>query len=99
LPYRGSSIKLKALALIVILGLFPAPLAADYKHEFKMTVVVNDDTTWGRAAKRFADTVKYRTEGRILIKNYFDGRLYAGKQTTEFLLLQLGDAAITGLRS
>jgi TRAP-type transport system periplasmic protein len=84
--------KLKALAPIVVLGLFPAPLAADYKPEFKMSVVVNEDTAWGRAAKRFADTVKYRTEGRILIKNYFDGQLFAGKQTTEFLLLQHGDA-------
>jgi TRAP-type transport system periplasmic protein len=57
-----------------------------------MSVVVNEDTSWGRAAKRFADTIKYRSDGRILIKNYFDGQLFAGKQTTEFLLLQHGDA-------
>jgi TRAP-type transport system periplasmic protein len=92
LPYRGISMKLKALALIIVLGLFPAPVAADYKTEFKMSVVVNEDTSWGRAAKRFADTIKYRSDGRILIKNYFDGQLFAGKQTTEFLLLQHGDA-------
>jgi TRAP-type transport system periplasmic protein len=84
--------KLKALALIIVLGLFPAPVAADYKTEFKMSVVVNEDTSWGRAAKRFADTIKYRSDGRILIKNYFNGQLFAGKQTTEFLLLQNGDA-------
>jgi tripartite ATP-independent transporter DctP family solute receptor len=66
--------------------------AADYKPEFKMSVVVNEDTSWGRAANRFADAVRFRTRGRIKIKNYFEGRLYTGEQTTEFKLLQDGTA-------
>jgi TRAP-type transport system periplasmic protein len=84
--------KLKAFSLVVAFALFPAPLAAEYKSEFKMSIVVNDETSWGKAARRFADTVKFRTLGRIQIKTYFDGQLFAGKQATEFLLLQQGDA-------
>jgi tripartite ATP-independent transporter DctP family solute receptor len=84
--------KLKAFSLVVAFALFPAPLAAEYKSEFKMSIVVNDETSWGKAARRFADIVKFRTLGRIQIKTYFDGQLFAGKQATEFLLLQQGDA-------
>jgi TRAP-type C4-dicarboxylate transport system substrate-binding protein len=56
-----------------------------------MSVVVNPETTWGRAAQR-SDAIKYRTQGRIQIKNYFNGELFAGQQTTEFTLLQQGVA-------
>jgi TRAP-type transport system periplasmic protein len=67
-------------------------LAADYKPEFKMSLVVNQENSWGQSAKRFADAVRYRTQGRIQIRNYFDGQLFAGQQTTEFALLQQGIA-------
>ena len=55
-----------------------------------MSLVVNQETSWGQAALRFADVVRYRTQGRIQIKNYFGGRLFAGQQTAEFALLQQG---------
>jgi tripartite ATP-independent transporter DctP family solute receptor len=76
--------------LILALGTISIPLSAD--AEFKMSLVVNQDTTWGLAAQRFADAIKYRTQGRVQIKNYFNGQLFAGKQTTEFALLQQGAA-------
>jgi TRAP-type transport system periplasmic protein len=79
-----ASMKLISSLLIVVLGIIPTALAADYKSEFKMSIVVNQENSWGRAAQRFADAIKYRTQGRIQIKNYFDGQLLAGKQTTEF---------------
>ena len=66
--------------------------AADYKPEFKTSIVVNQENSWGRAAERFADALRYRTQGRIQIKNHFNGELYAGKQATEFALLQEGIA-------
>ena len=84
--------KRKALYLIVAIALFPTALAAEYKSEFKMSIVVSNETAWGRAAGRFADAVKFRTHGRIQIKPYFNGHLFAGKQATEFLLLQQGNA-------
>src|SRR5215470_9102939 len=91
--YQGRrSMVLKATVIICLLGLFPARLSAEYKHEFKMSVVVAEDTAWGRAAKRFADAVRHRTQARINIKNYFGGQLFADKQTSEFLLLQQGEA-------
>jgi TRAP-type C4-dicarboxylate transport system substrate-binding protein len=59
-------------------GLLAAPRAAaaqgGYKPEFKLSVVVNEDTAWGRAAIRFADAVRSRTAGRIQVKPYFNGR-------------------------
>ena len=84
--------RLSASLLVLAFGVMSTPLAAEYKPEFKMSVVVNQETAWGRAAQRFADAIKYRTQGRIQIKNYFNGQLFAGKQTTEFALLQQGAA-------
>ena len=83
---------LRAALLLAALVLFPAPLSAEYKPEFKMSLVVAEETAWGRAAKRFADVLRYRTQARINIKTYFDGQLFADKQTSEFLLLQQGEA-------
>ena len=88
----GAKVKLAAVLLTVTTGFFPARLAAQYKPEFKMSVVPTKETSWGRAAIRIADAVKFRTNGRIQIKTYFEGQLYAGEQTTEFQLLQQGVA-------
>jgi len=88
---RGSSMKFWPVLLILTAGISCTAVAADYKPEFKMSIVgPNEENPWGRAATRFADVVKYRTHGRIQIKNYFSGRLFAGKQTTEFAHLQQG---------
>jgi len=84
--------KLQPFAILLVVGFCPDALASDYKPEFNLSVVVNEDNSWGRAANRFADAVKFRTRGRIKIKNHFDGRLYTGKQTTEFNLMQEGTA-------
>ena len=76
----------------IVLALFPARLWADYKTEFKLSVNVSEETSWGQAANRFANSVSFRTQGRIRIKNYFNGQLFVGQQTTEFQLLQQGVA-------
>ena len=88
----GMRIKVAAILLIVAAAFFPGRVATQYKQEFKMSVIPNRETSWGRAAIRFADGVKFRTNGRIQIKTYFDGQLFAGQQTTEFQLLQQGVA-------
>lgn len=89
-PRRPIAVKFAAILITVTASLFPAKLAAQYKPEFKMSIIVNNETSWGRAAIRFADGVKVRTNGRIRIKIYFEGQLFAGEQTTEFQLLQQG---------
>ena len=47
---------------------------------------------WGEASAKFADLLKERTQGRINVKNYYAGQLFAGKQTNEFILLNQGVA-------
>jgi TRAP-type transport system periplasmic protein len=72
-----------AVIMLFVLGLLAGPAAADYKPEFTLSLVITQDSAWGRAAVRFADVVRHRTQGRINIRNYFDGQLFKGKQTTE----------------
>ena len=79
-----------SLACVVVWS--AAPAAAQYKAEFKNSLVVGPAGPWGEAAIKFADLLKERTQGRINVKNYFAGQLFAGKQTNEFLLLNQGVA-------
>jgi tripartite ATP-independent transporter DctP family solute receptor len=80
--------------LAVALCLLTAGLAEaqQYKPEFKSSLVVGPAGPWGEAAVKFADLLKERTQGRINVKNYFAGQLFAGKQTNEFTLLNQGVA-------
>ncbi len=66
--------------------------AADYKKEYKMSVVVGPKLPWGAGATKFADLVRERTDGRINIKVYTSSSLMAGKQTNEFLIHRQGVA-------
>jgi TRAP-type C4-dicarboxylate transport system substrate-binding protein len=84
------TLRFAAIVVIIVACFFPGVLAAQYKPEFKMSIVPNSETSWGRAAIRLADGIRYRTNDRIQIKPYFDGKLFAGQQTTEFELLQQG---------
>ena len=79
------------LAVWSLWAVMPAA-AQQYKPEFKCSLVVGPTGPWGEAAAKFADLLKERTQGRINVKNYFAGQLFAGKQTNEFLLLNQGVA-------
>ena len=83
---------MQTAALILTLVFLAVPAAAQYKTEFKMSVVVSEETPWGRAATRLTGALRFRTQGRINVKSFFDGKLFADQQTTEFLLLQQGVA-------
>jgi TRAP-type C4-dicarboxylate transport system substrate-binding protein len=80
------------VTLVVAIATAAMPAAAQYKPEFKQSLVVGPSGPWGEGAARFADLVRERTQGRINIKNYFAGQLFAGKQTNEFTLLNQGVA-------
>ncbi len=80
------------VALIAGLGPASTPAVAQYKPEFKNSLVVGPSGPWGEGAAKFADLLKERTQGRINVKNYFAGQLFAGKQTNEFTLLNQGVA-------
>src|SRR4051812_16672680 len=92
LPTREPAMKWAAFVLSTGLALYPASLRAEYKTEFSLSLNVTEDTSWGRAGKRFADAVRYRTQGRVRIKNHFEGERFKGQQTSEFQLLQDGIA-------
>lgn len=64
--------------------------AAQYKAEYKLSVVPGATSGWGLTAARFAELVRERTNGRINIKVYPSSQLLAGKQTSEFLMLHNG---------
>ena len=84
LPPAMVSMRRIGLAVVVTfslaLGVPAASGAADYKPEFRLSLVISQDSAWGRAATRFADILRHRTQGRINITNYFDGQLFAGRR-------------------
>jgi len=80
------------VVLSYVLGFAATGFSANYKPEYKMSIVVGPTTSWGMGGAKFAELVKERTNGRINIKVYYSGQLYAGKQTNEFLLLKQGVA-------
>jgi tripartite ATP-independent transporter DctP family solute receptor len=95
LAAEGSSSMTRVIALIAalaLLGSTPAAAAEPYKPEFKVSHVAAENTSFGRAGVRFAELLRERTQGRINIKNYWSGQLFAGKQTNEFTLLNQGVA-------
>jgi tripartite ATP-independent transporter DctP family solute receptor len=81
-----------AAVVILLVDMAARPAVAEYKPEFAQSLVITQETAWGRAAVRFGDVLRHRTQGRIKITNHFNGALFAGKQTTEFQLLQQGIA-------
>ena len=82
------------LSIVLVLAFSVCLNAATYKPEYKLSLVVGPQTSWAQSAVKFADMVRERTGGKINIKCYFAGQLFAGMQTTEFLLLRKGIAEI-----
>ncbi len=78
------------MVFVLVFGFSGAVFSADYKPEYKMSIVVGPTGPWGESAARFADEVRKATNGRINIKPYYSGQLFAGKQTNEFLLMKQG---------
>jgi tripartite ATP-independent transporter DctP family solute receptor len=84
------------VVFLFTLSLLPALGSAAYKPEYKLSVVVAQNNPWGGGAQKFADLVRERTGGKINIKCYFAGQLFAGMQTNEFLITRqgVGDFAV-----
>jgi tripartite ATP-independent transporter DctP family solute receptor len=60
-----------------------------------MSVVTNEDSSWTRGARLFADLVKQRSGGRIQITVYPNGELAGGNQLKELTMLQDGSIDFT----
>lgn len=64
--------------------------AANYKSEYKLSIVVGTAFPWGQGAEIWANLVKERTDGRINIKLYPGTSLVQGDQTREFTAIRQG---------
>ncbi|TEA77014.1 DctP family TRAP transporter solute-binding subunit [Allopusillimonas ginsengisoli] len=64
--------------------------AANYKSEYKLSIVVSTAFPWGQGAQIWSDLVRERTDGRINIKIYPGTSLVQGDQTREFTAIRQG---------
>ncbi|WP_323018820.1 DctP family TRAP transporter solute-binding subunit [Castellaniella sp.] len=78
-----------ALAVSALATTLPAQ-AADYKSEYKLSIVVGTNFPWGQGAVIWSDLVRERTNGRINIKVYPGTSLVQGDQTREFTAIRQG---------
>ena len=81
---------LAGLAASAALGFSMPASAQQYKDEYKLSTVLGEAFPWGWGAKRWADLVAEKTEGRIKIKVYPGTSLVSGDQTKEFTALRQG---------
>jgi TRAP-type transport system periplasmic protein len=73
-----------AITVVLLVTLSVATVSAQAfkpKAEYKMQVNVGPAFDWGMGAQRWADLVKEKTNGEIIIKPYFGSVLLAGKQS------------------
>src|SRR3546814_87305 len=75
---------------VAALGATSAAHAADYKSEYKLSIVVGTAFPWGQGAEIWSKLVKERTDGRINIKIYPGTSLVQGDQTREFTAIRQG---------
>ena len=75
---------------LAALAMAPAATAADYKSEYKLSIVVSTAFPWGQGAQIWSDLVRERTDGRINIKIYPGTSLVQGDQTREFNAIRQG---------
>ena len=78
-----------AAVLAVALAALPAT-AQTYKSEYKISTVLGAPFPWGLSAQRWADLVKERSQGRIVMKVYPGAQLVGGDQTKEFTSMRQG---------
>ena len=64
-------------------------------RNWKMSVVTNEDSSWTKGARIFADLVKQRSGGQIQIAVYLNGELAGGNQVKELTMLQDGNIDFT----
>ncbi|WP_225780931.1 DctP family TRAP transporter solute-binding subunit [Xenophilus sp. Marseille-Q4582] len=90
MKFRRTLLGLAAVATALASFSGSALAQANYKAEYKMSLVLGPPTPWGMAGKLWADMVKERTQGRINIKLYPGVSLIQGDQTREFSALRQG---------
>lgn len=85
--------KLLAAFAAAVFGGASLPLSAEaqsYRAEYKVSTVLGAPFPWGLSAQKWADLVKERTDGRIVMKIYPGTSLVGGDQTREFTAMRQG---------
>jgi len=76
--------------IFILTGLFVGctpkeqPATFTPKAEYTMQLNVGPTYDWGKGAQKWADLIKEKTGGKIIVKPYFSSSLLAGKQTNWF---------------
>jgi tripartite ATP-independent transporter DctP family solute receptor len=76
----GRCIVLLFAAIVGVGVVAPTVQGAEFKKEYKLQVNVGPSFYWGIGASKFADLVKEKTAGRIVVKPYFGSSLLKGAQ-------------------
>jgi tripartite ATP-independent transporter DctP family solute receptor len=79
-----------ALSMLAALTLAAPAGAQNYKGEYKLSTVLGNAFPWGQAGERWAELVKEKTQGRIIVKMYPGASLVGGDQTREFTAIRQG---------
>ncbi len=66
--------------LFIVVGGCGGKSGGALKKEYRMQVTVGPTTYWGMGAAKFAELVKQKTSGRIVVKPYFGSQLLKGAQ-------------------
>ena len=79
-----------AVAALTAVSSASAQVPANYKAEYKLSLVVGTAFPWGKGGEIWSDLVKERTKGRINIKLFPGVSLVQGDQTREFTAIRQG---------
>jgi tripartite ATP-independent transporter DctP family solute receptor len=64
--------------------------AEGYRAEYRLSTVLGTAFPWGQAGERWAELIKEKTQGRIVVKMYPGTSLVGGDQTREFTAIRQG---------
>jgi len=81
--------------ILIICSCLPSSISDIPVRNWKMSVVTNEDSAWTRGAQLFADLVKQRSGGRIIITVYPNAELAGGNQLNELTMLRDGNIDFT----
>lgn len=84
---RRAFLAAAAVACVLSSG---ATQAQTYRAEYRLSTVLGTAFPWGQAGERWAELVKEKTQGRIIIKLYPGTSLVGGDQTREFTAIRQG---------
>lgn len=79
-----------AAGAAVLMGACLPAMAQNYRAEYRLSTVLGTAFPWGQAGERWAELVKEKTQGRIVIKLYPGTSLVGGDQTREFTAIRQG---------